>query len=80
MFYRLSFTKIITEIGSYILVPIYTMTTSCCAECGKEVEGEGEGVASLKTCKSCLQVKYCNERQEKKEVNIPQLNVSDKCE
>jgi hypothetical protein len=55
------------------------MTTSCCAECGKEVEGGG-GVASLKTCKSCLQVKYCNERQEKKEVNIPQLNVSDKCE
>ena len=29
---------------------------SCCAECGKEEEG---GV-SLKMCKSCMSVKYCN--------------------
>ena len=27
---------------------------NCCAECGKE------GGASLKTCKSCMLVKYCN--------------------
>ena len=27
----------------------------CCAECGKE-----EGGVSLKTCKSCKLVKYCN--------------------
>ena len=35
------------------------MTTyiNCCAECGKE---EGDGGASLKACKSCMQVKYCN--------------------
>jgi hypothetical protein len=33
-----------------------TMTTNaCCAECGKE-----EGGVSLKTCKPCMQVKYCN--------------------
>jgi len=30
------------------------MTTSCCAECGVE------GGASLKICKPCMQVKYCN--------------------
>ena len=29
-------------------------TTHCCAECGKE------GGASLKTCKSCMLVRYCN--------------------
>jgi len=29
-------------------------TISCCAECGEE------GGASLKTCKSCMTVKYCN--------------------
>ena len=33
------------------------MTTGCCAECGKE---EGDGGASLKICKPCMQVKYCN--------------------
>ena len=33
------------------------MTTSCCAECGKE---EGDGGVSLKACKSCMQVRYCN--------------------
>jgi hypothetical protein len=32
------------------------MTNNCCAECGQE---EG-GVVSLKTCKSCKLVKYCN--------------------
>ena len=32
------------------------MTTSCCAECG----GEEGGVISLKACKSCWLVKYCN--------------------
>ena len=31
--------------------------THCCAECGSEV---GEGVISLKACKSCMVVKYCN--------------------
>ena len=31
------------------------MTSSCCAECGEE----GGGV-SLKLCKSCMLVKYCN--------------------
>ena len=31
-------------------------TVHCCAECGKE---EGDGI-SLKTCKSCKLVKYCN--------------------
>ena len=30
------------------------MTINCCADCGIE------GGASLKTCKSCMQVKYCN--------------------
>jgi len=30
------------------------MTNNCCDECGKE------GGASLKVCKSCMQVKYCN--------------------
>ena len=41
------------------------MTTSnCCAECGKEEE---EGcVASLKACKSCMLVKYCNAECQKK--------------
>ena len=29
-------------------------TVQCCAECGEE------GSVSLKTCKSCLQAKYCN--------------------
>ena len=29
-------------------------TVHCCAECGEE------GGVSLKTCKSCMQVKYCN--------------------
>ena len=29
-------------------------TVRCCAECGEE------GGASLKTCKSCKLVKYCN--------------------
>ena len=34
------------------------MTTKCCcAECGKE---EGDGGASLKACKACMQAKYCN--------------------
>ena len=32
------------------------MATNCCADCGKEEEG---GI-SLKTCKSCMQAKYCN--------------------
>ena len=31
-----------------------SMTTSCCTECG------ADGGASLKTCKSCMLVKYCN--------------------
>jgi hypothetical protein len=30
------------------------MTSNCCAECGEE------GGASLKVCKSCMSVKYCN--------------------
>ena len=30
-------------------------TAHCCAECGKE-----EGDVSLKTCMSCMSVKYCN--------------------
>jgi hypothetical protein len=30
-------------------------TAHCCAECGKE-----QGGVSLKTCKSCMSVKYCN--------------------
>ena len=34
------------------------MTASCCADCGKK-EGEG-GDINLKTCKSCMGVKYCN--------------------
>ena len=33
------------------------MTNNCCAECGKE---EGDGGVSLKACKSCMQVRYCN--------------------
>jgi len=32
-------------------------TNNCCAECGKE---EGDGGVSLKACKSCMQVRYCN--------------------
>ena len=32
-------------------------TAHCCAECGK---AEGGGVASLKSCKPCMRVKYCN--------------------
>ena len=32
-------------------------TNSCCAECGEE---EGGGGVSLKTCKACMSVKYCN--------------------
>jgi len=31
------------------------MTTACCAECGEE-----EGGASLKMCKPCMSVRYCN--------------------
>jgi TPR repeat protein len=34
------------------------MMTTCCADCGKE-EGEG-GAVSLKICKACMLVKYCN--------------------
>ena len=30
-------------------------TTKCCAKCGEE-----EGGVSLKACKSCMLVKYCN--------------------
>ena len=33
------------------------MAASCCAECGEEEAG---GAVSLKTCKSCMQAKYCN--------------------
>ena len=33
------------------------INTSCCAECGSE---EGSGVISLKTCKACMVVSYCN--------------------
>jgi hypothetical protein len=33
---------------------------ACCAECGKE-----EGGVSLKACKSCMQVKYCNAKCQK---------------
>ena len=35
-------------------------TTNCCADCGVE------GGASLKTCKSCMLVKYCNAKCQKK--------------
>ena len=38
-------------------------TAHCCAECGK---AEGGGVASLKVCKSCMRVKYCNAECQKK--------------
>ena len=38
------------------------MATNCCADCGKEEEG---GI-SLKTCKPCMQVKYCNAACQKK--------------
>ena len=38
------------------MMNINQINVSCCAECGGE---EGGGV-SLKTCKSCMQVKYCN--------------------
>ena len=38
------------------------MATNCCADCGKEEEG---GI-SLKTCKSCMQAKYCNAACQKK--------------
>jgi hypothetical protein len=31
-----------------------TTNNSCCAECGEE------GGVSLKVCKSCMHVKYCN--------------------
>ena len=34
-------------------IPITSMTTGCCAECGEE------GGVSLKTCKACMLVKYC---------------------
>jgi hypothetical protein len=34
--------------------------TNCCANCGKE------GGVSLKACKSCMQVKYCNAKCQKK--------------
>jgi hypothetical protein len=37
-----------------------TTTTSCCAECGKE------GGVSLKVCKSCMSVKYCDATCQKK--------------
>ena len=39
------------------------MTASCCAECGKE-EGEG-GAVTLKMCKACMLVKYCNAKCQK---------------
>ena len=48
--------------GQDVLLPRSTrrnyniMMTSCCAECGSEAGG---GV-SLKACKSCMLVKYCN--------------------
>ena len=35
------------------------MRASCCDECGEE------GGASLKTCKACMQVKYCNAKCQK---------------
>ena len=38
-------------------------TTACCAECGKE---EGGGLVSLKACKTCRLVKYCNSECQKK--------------
>jgi hypothetical protein len=34
-----------------------TTISYCCADCGKE---EVEGIVSLKACKSCMLVKYCN--------------------
>ena len=37
-------------------------TTNCCAECGEE----GGGDVSLKACKSCWLVKYCNAKCQKK--------------
>jgi hypothetical protein len=40
------------------------MTASCCADCGKE-EGEGDAV-SLKVCKACMLVKYCNAECQRK--------------
>jgi len=46
----------------WLVVLLVTMMeglmTTCCAECGKEEERVG-GV-SLKACKACMQVKYCN--------------------
>jgi tetratricopeptide (TPR) repeat protein len=39
------------------------MTAGCCAECGKE-EGEG-GAVTLKMCKACMSVKYCNAKCQK---------------
>jgi len=38
----------------------YMATNSCCAECGEE------GGVGLKTCKSCMLVKYCNAECQKK--------------
>ena len=40
------------------------MTASCCAECGKEEE-EG-GAVTLKVCKACMLVKYCNAECQRK--------------
>ena len=50
--------------SSFLLAGIqfveYSRTT-CCAECGKEEEG-----VTLKMCKACMNVKYCNAECQKK--------------
>jgi hypothetical protein len=45
-----------------VIVVVMNEIVVCCAECGSEAGG---GV-SLKTCKSCMHVKYCNAECQKK--------------
>ena len=50
---------------------------ACCAECGEE------GGASLKTCKLCMQVKYCNAEGQHKhwpKHKIPCVGVAELCD
>ena len=51
---------------------VNVMTASCCAECGKEEEEDD--VVSLKTCKSCMVVKYCNAACQKSIKNMQGTN------